>query len=323
MSSKVQKILRISISMVVALLLLYFCFRGVKWTDFINVLGESHFGYVILAMAAGILAAYVRALRWRILVRPIDPSIGSFVFFDAFNIAKLADFVIPHSAELIRGGIVTAHSADDGEGRKRASYDKMLGTVLVERAFDIFVLFLLIGLLLVLKWSEFGGFFKDKIWLPVIQRLPFSPLWLIPVLLVILAVVVLCVRRLDFFKGLWNGVTSFTKMDHKLSFVVLTLILWALFLSMSFLIIRALPQDFGLNIVDAMFIMLVGSVAGLVPVPGGFGAFHYLVALALSTLYTIPFEMGIIFATLSHESQAIASVMAGIFSYVRENIRKK
>ena len=96
-----------------------------------------------------------------------------------------------------------------------------------------------------------------------------------------------------------------------------------MFLLMSWFIIKALPMDLGLGLADALFIMLVGSVAGIVPVPGGFGAFHYLVALALQTLFAVSFETGIIFATLSHESQAVTMIVCGLLSYARQAFKRR
>ena len=73
---------------------------------------------------------------------------------------------------------------------------------------------------------------------------------------------------------------------------------------------------------DALFLMIAGSISSLVPVPGGFGAFHYVVTLALSTIYGIPMEIGIIFATLSHESQTLIQIICGGLSYVYESLTK-
>jgi hypothetical protein len=78
-----------------------------------------------------------------------------------------------------------------------------------------------------------------------------------------------------------------------------------------------------LNLTDAMFLMLAGSLSALVPVPGGFGAFHFIVAGAISYAYGLPFEFGIIFATLSHESQGVNQLLWGAISYISEQFRKK
>jgi hypothetical protein len=126
-----------------------------------------------------------------------------------------------------------------------------------------------------------------------------------------------------FFRGIGQGFSSFIKMKDKGWFLLLTALLWLMYLMMSWFIVKALPVDYGLTIVDALFIMLVGSVAGIVPVPGGFGAFHYLVALALQSLYAIPFDTGIIFATLSHESQAVAMILCGLLSYAHQTLFRR
>ena len=85
---------------------------------------------------------------------------------------------------------------------------------------------------------------------------------------------------------------------------------------------RSIPALDDLTIIDALFLSLAGSLGWLIPVPGGFGAFHFIVSLALQAIYGIPFELGIIFATLSHESQAITMVLFGGGSYLYEALRK-
>ena len=73
---------------------------------------------------------------------------------------------------------------------------------------------------------------------------------------------------------------------------------------------------------DALFLMLAGALSSIVPVPGGFGAFHFIVAAAVSYVYGLPFEFGIIFATLSHESQELNQLVWGGISFVIEQFRK-
>ena len=47
-----------------------------------------------------------------------------------------------------------------------------------------------------------------------------------------------------------------------------------------------------------------------------------MISLALSAVYGIPMEMGIIYATLSHTSQAITQILFGLGSYASEALRK-
>ena len=78
-----------------------------------------------------------------------------------------------------------------------------------------------------------------------------------------------------------------------------------------------------LGMADALVLMFAGALGTVVPVPGGFGAFHTAVAGALSGLYGLPFSVGLIFATLSHESQVIVDIILGFGSYAYESVRKE
>jgi hypothetical protein len=60
--------------------------------------------------------------------------------------------------------------------------------------------------------------------------------------------------------------------------------------------------------------MVVGSLGWVAPVPGGLGAYHFLLSLALSTMYAIPWERGVVFATISHETQAVMMIVFGFLS---------
>ena len=299
MNDKTFKILRSVFWALLAVVLLWFCFRGVDWQEFWKVIRSSHWGYVALAMAAGVFSFIFRALRWRLLILPVDPKVKGIDCYDGFTIGRLFNFVIPYFGEFVRCSYVQS---------RKLTYDKALGTVVLERAWDIFMLFLLTVVLLVFRGARYGSFFLEKMLNPAVARLqPFAsrlgigPGWIIAgivVLAFLLAWLIFAVIRRragvapsskgsflarlgGFFRGFGQGFASFSKMKGKGWFLLLTALLWLMFLMMSWFIIKALPNDLGLNLVDALFIMLVGSLAGIVPVPGGFGAFHYIVALAL------------------------------------------
>ena len=74
---------------------------------------------------------------------------------------------------------------------------------------------------------------------------------------------------------------------------------------------------------DALFLMVVGATSSVVPVPGGFGAYHYMLSLAVQGVYGIPMATGIVLATLSHESQVVVQLLCGGASYFAEAFKKK
>ena len=91
MKTKARDILKYLISALIAALMLYICFRGVDWADFVNGLKACRWSYVLLSMAVGVLAFFLRALRWRQLVLPLDPSLSPMTVFNAVNIGYLAN----------------------------------------------------------------------------------------------------------------------------------------------------------------------------------------------------------------------------------------
>ena len=345
MGRRYSKPFRYIISLAVALVLLWFSFRGVKWDDFISGLRSCRWEFILLSMAASIVAFYVRGLRWRELLLPIDPSIRRVTTFNAVNIGYIANFVFPRIGEFVRCGVITGnsapgpapasssgHSSSRAEARRLASYDKVLGTVVLERSWDMVTMILFLVCLLVFRWDKFGGFFSEKMWTPLEESIPFSIWWLGASAAVLLALVVFlmiryrndnafCRKLFSICRGLLQGVGSCLKMPRKWLFFAYTAVIWAMYWLMSASTMWALPDLDSLNIVDALFLMVAGSLGWLVPVPGGFGAFHFIVSLALETIYGIPFGLGIIFATLSHESQAITMAVCGGGSYLYEALR--
>ena len=69
--------------------------------------------------------------------------------------------------------------------------------------------------------------------------------------------------------------------------------------------------------------MIVGGLGWVVPVQGGLGAYHFIVSLALWSVYSIPQTTGVIFATISHESQALAMIICGIISLISVGFKSK
>ena len=328
MDKKISNIIKYILSAGVAIILLYFSFREVEWKDFMEGLRTCRWEFIVLSMVAGIAAFWFRGLRWRQLLLPIDPSTKRITTFNAVNIGYIANFVFPRIGEFVRCGVVARRSEE-----KKASYDKVLGTVVLERGWDMLTMLMLLVVLLSARWEKFGGFFMTQMWEPLSAKLDFSIWWIVSLLacfgLACFGLVWkfrtsggICSRIWGLFIGLLQGFSSCFRMKDKWKFLLSTALIWSMYWLMAAATMWAIPVLDGLNMIDALFLSLAGSLGWLVPVPGGFGAFHFVVSLALQAIYGIPFETGIIFATLSHESQAITMAIFGGVSYGYESLKK-
>ena len=329
----------------ISIALLYFSFRGVNWTDFGMALKNCRWGYVVLSMVLGALVFYIRGLRWRMQLLPVDPSTSRLTCWNAYNICMVVNLVLPRVGEVVRSIFVTRNSGRNAEGRHLAPIDKVLGTVIADRMWDLASFIVVFFLTLVLMWDRFGSFFTETILPGVAGK---AHLWWIVVLALLLLAgfLFLCWRLRDrgriwgriwgYLKGMADGLSSCLHMKHGWLFILYTALIWVLYWLMSASILWSLqgidpaglsPELAGslakidtLGMGDALLLMFAGALSSLVPVPGGFGAFHMVVAGALSSLYGIPFGVGMIFATLSHEAQVIVDVLFGGGSYLYETL---
>lgn len=348
MDKKVTNILQYGFWIAVAAVLVYFSFRNVNWKDFGAALRECRWGFVLLSMAMGATAFWLRSLRWRMQLLPLDASTTLLTTWNAFNICSITNYVLPRVGEIVRCGYVVKHSGRDGEGKRLVTFDKALGTVVADRVWDVLSILAVTLLVIGLLWNRFGTFFSDTLFPGLADKVH---LWWILVLGVVLAgvFVFLCWhlrkrggiwgRIWGWIRGIYDGLVSCLHMRNGWLFILYTVLIWILYWLMSACIMwalqgidpssvspelaTALGQVESLRMTDALLLMFAGALSSLIPVPGGFGAFHGAVALTLSSVYGIPFGIGLVFATLSHESQVITGIICGASAYIHETFFRR
>ena len=300
-------------------------------------------------MAAGAFAFWLRALRWRQLLLPIDPQTKRMTTFNAVNIGNISNFVFPRIGEFVKCGVIVRRSQKEHNANiskhnvpmseqgtnaledKEISYDKVLGTVVLERGWELLVMLLMLALVLVAGFERFGNFFIETIWTPMSQKL--NMWWLLAAVTAVTSGCIiaiwkfrkqhaLCGKIAKIISGLLQGFSSCLRMDKKWMFLVYTLLIWMTYWFMASCTVWAAPFLGHLDIIDALFLSLVGGLGFAVPVPGGIGAFHFIIGLTLSTVYGVPMETAIIYATISHSSQAITQILFGTISYGYESLWK-
>lgn len=325
MTSGLKKILKYFFGFALAAVLVYFAVRNVDWEAFLDGLASTRWGWVVLSLAAAVLAVVFRTARWQELIRPFDPEIRFPRVLDAENLGNLANVALPGTGELLRTGIVSS---------KGMGYDKAFGTIALERVWDILAVALLFVLALILNWSRVGAFFVDKLLRPAANG---TNLWLAVALLAAViigtAFLVYCHRHrgkgavleriAGFIDGFLEGLHAFGRMDRKFLFLAYTAGIWVMYLLMSYFVLKAIPTTDGLGLLDALFLSAVGNFASIVPVPGGMGAYHYVLALTLSSIYGSSWETGLLFATICHESHSVLLLLLGGISYISISIRRR
>lgn len=324
MAKKALKILEYTLLFGLGVVLVWFALRGIDWNVFVDNLNTVRWGFVALSGLACLCALVLRAERWKDMLLPLNPSATFTKAWDANNLGNLSYLVVAGSGDFVRTAGVT---------NKNFTYDKAFGTVLMERAWDSFMVIVVTVLAIVFKQDTIINFIKDSVLKPAAGRLSLR-IWIILGVL-ILAIVVFCVliyrlrdkskffgKIAEWIKGVFDGIKAFLVMDRKGRFAVYTILIWFFYVAMCQSIFWAMPGLGHLTFADALFLSAIGNFATIVPVPGGMGAFHYIIALAMSQIYGFGWEVGILFATLTHESRTILLVVLGAISAAAIGIRR-
>lgn len=332
MDKKTKNIFRYLFWTAVSAVLVYFCIRAINWAQFMEALQHCNWGWVVMSVVFGAAGMLSRGLRWHMLMEPFDPSLSKRAVIDSNNIGQAVNLVLPRIGDVMKLGYILKHSAKGEEGKRLVSFDKSLGTVITERVWDAIVVALMAVVLLVVKWDSFGAFLRGSL-----AGLSSGLWWALAGLTVLLCGLLFLAWRLRNKGGIWGqiwgyihgflqGMISFRQMKHPWLFVLHTILIWGFYWLTSACTIWAL-QDMEafsqLNWADAFFLMIAGAISSLLPVPGGFGAYHGVVAGTLLSIWNIPIGTGMIYATLNHESQVITQALYGLFSYIRETFFRK
>lgn len=316
MNSKLKSILKYVSVSVLTLFLLYLAFRGMDWNSFVEGLRSCNYWWIFAAMAAGVLGTVLRGLRWRLLLLPIDSKVRRVDCCNAYAVCYLSNIAVLRSGELVRCGMIADSS--------KVPFKDSLGSVMVERAWDILVSALMLVAMFFL--TPFGGFMVEHIWNPFVASFSTKTLFMVIALVVLLVLAILPVVRymerirrsriggkvIDFIKGMINGVKAAFKMKHGFLFVFYTILVQLLYWLEVVFVIHAFPAVSHLTGMDALFIMMLGLVGWAIPVQGGFGAYHVIVSMALVPIYGIDQQTALVFATISHEAQIVQMILVGL-----------
>ena len=328
MDNKVKNILQYIFWAAVAVVLVWFCVRAIDWKEFLAALRMCRWEYVAMSFVVGCVFIVVRGLRWHMLIQPIDPTITKTLVINAYGIGFIANLVLPKLGEAIKIGYIVKDSGKGADGRRYISVDAAIGAYLAEKAVDAIVLVICAVIFLAGSW----GIMKDNL-----QIGGGVMTWTLVAGIALSAAFILLCRKMQDRGGLWEkawnficgigrGLTTIGKLEKPWLFILYTVSIWGSFWLTSALIVWALNdiEPFTtLTSADAFGLMVTGSISTLIPVPGGFGAYHGAVATVMQALYDIPLGSGMIYATLNHEAQLLAQAVTGLWCYIHQTFFRK
>jgi uncharacterized protein (TIRG00374 family) len=314
---------------VIAGLLLFLSFRGISFKIVYNEIVKAEVGWVLLSVFISLIALISRAFRWKLLIEPLGyhPTLKNTMC--AVAVGYLANLAFPRLGEVTRcGSLGTAENIP---------FNKLLGTVIVERILDIISLFLCIVLVAIVEFNRLGQFLKKNIADPVylkLNQILSSVTGIIALVVFIIAVAFLipifiryqrkksASKWAHIINGFIKGLISIKDLHKPWQFVFHSVLIWSLYYASVYVCLFSLPFTSHLGLTAALFLLVAGGLGMSAPVQGGIGAYHLLVSQGL-LLYGITLENGLAFATLLHSLQLIMVIITGIIALLLLSLQNK
>ncbi len=321
MKATLSKILKYSIFLGTGCFLFYLAFKNTEFSKLVGDFQKAKYEYVLASMIMGYLAFISRGMRWVILLEPLGKKPALWNAVHSVSIGYLTNLLIPRAGELAR---CTALQQTD-----KIPVNRLFGTVILERVIDMIMLILLTLLTLILEFDQLNSFF-DTAFNKDVADDGNSTGTVIKIIIVatgLLGVAALYLMRhkfqhmpiyskvRDFWAGIKEGLKSIGKLENKWPFILHTLFIWSMYYLMVYICLFALPATEHLDPSSGLFVMIVAGLGMVVPTPGGIGAYHYLVMLALGVLGVAATD-GVSFATLVHTGQLIMTIIGGLIAVV-------
>lgn len=320
--------------LLLGVLLLFFAFKGIDLGNLFNEIKEANYLWILLSLCFSALALFSRAHRWNMIIAPLGYKPSYWSTFNAMMTGYLANFAFPRIGEITRCATLAK--------KENIPADKLLGTVIVERIIDLVTLLILLFMLLILKFDTFGHFLNNSVYVPLKDKvagvLGFS--WIIWVFAAIFLIVTGLLYFLIFreslnklkgfnkfkkiVKGILDGLKTVYKMKRRGEFILHSILIWGMYLLMSWVVVFAIPATSGLKLIDGLFLLVIGGLGMSAPVQSGIGAYHWIVSRGIVSVYPeINLEQALAFATISHGSQAIFMILLGSLSFFLLFYRKQ
>lgn len=317
-------IIKFIVFLSLGIFLIWLAVRGLTEEDKIQIkksLSEANYLWIVLAMGVGIISHLSRALRWKMLLAPLNlfPKLSN--TFYAVMIGYLGNLALPRLGEVLRCGILKRY--------EKIPLTQSFGTVIAERVIDMVVLFFLFITSIWIEYERMHNYLSENIIVPMklklhsyLQNKLLLGTLIVGGLIVVIALFVFRKKMLQnpiaqkvkgFLLSFLDGIRSVAKVKSPLLFIFHSLFIWAMYLMSVYVCVFAFGETKTITISDCLVILTFGSF-GVIATPGGIGAYQWIV-LQILTLWGYSTAMGVAFGWTVWLAQTVVILFGGVISF--------
>lgn len=269
---------------------------------------DAHYGYIFVSLILGLLSHVSRAIRWNFMLHPMGytPRLINNVL--AIFITYIANLGVPRSGELFRASVLQTY-----EG---VPFEKSFGTIIAERAVDVLMLLLTIGVAFVLEFDLIYSLLENRL---------ANPSLLVIIIVGGVGTVLLIIHKLKktshpwvkkiltLVNGLTEGFMTIVRMEKKWAYVFHTFFIWVMYVAMFYIIKFSIPETESLEFEALLIGFIVGALA-ITATNGGIGIYPFSVSLVLIS-YGITKEASLAFGWIMWTAQTVMVIFFGSLSF--------
>ena len=306
------KALKYILFLIISSVLMYLAFKDQNISEIISKLSTVKYEWLIISILFGALAFASRGLRWIYLINALGYKASKKNSINSVAVGYLTNILIPRAGEISR--------CTSLQQVEKIPFDKLFGTIILERVIDFAILITLILTTLMYKFKEINVFFKE------VFGESSGNIFSNPILLFLIGFVLVIfifkkqIKKLSFFEkiikvlnGLKDGFSSLKKINNKTPFILHTILICVMYILMTYVCFFAIEETKHLNIFDGIYITVIGGLGMVVPSQGGIGSYHLAVKLGLVGI-GIGVQPALLFAFAVHTAQTLMTIVFGIIS---------
>jgi len=304
---KIKKTLKIIIPLLFGGGLVWYLFTIIPPKTLLEYFKKANYWWITLGLFFGILSHLSRAYRWKFMLEPLGYNPRFINSTLAVLIGYFVNLAIPRAGEVSRASVMTNY--------ENIPFEKGFGTIVAERIADLFMMFLIIGITLLIQFDFIVQLVTKNV----------DPLKIAIVLISCLlggfffykyvqkSTTGIGLKIKSFVKSLVEGITSIFRMKNKWAFIFHTVFIWVMYVCMFWATIPAIE---GLEVPFGG--ILVGFIAGgfsIAATNGGIGLYPLAVAGAF-TLFGVPEEPSTAFGSVMWAAQTAMIILFGGLSFL-------
>jgi glycosyltransferase 2 family protein len=321
MQEKIKSIIRIIAFASIGIFLFWLVYKDQPVDQIITALKGANYFYISLSLVLAFLSHLSRAMRWNILINSMGhyPKLTNTLF--SIFIMYLSNTAIPRSGEVVRCGVLKKY--------ENVPFSQLLGTVIIERAFDFLMLFILLAVVLLTQFGVIGEFIEKN---PETgKKLEFlfnMNTWLIIFGLFVITVAtiyflrnkmnhfILVLKIKEFIRNIFEGIKTVKKLEKKWQFIFHSVFIYIMYFVMLYVVFLSFDFTSHLSMMTGLTVFVMASFGMVAPSPGGIGTWHFMVIETLVIYGVQKTPDANAFAFAAHGSMTLLLIVGGLISLI-------